>query len=151
MPPGKRLNPYGLGTEVRLAGGWKVKVNSAIINADAQVEAVMYQGKPANPTPPAGHQYTLVNATATYVGSGSSDLADFAVHLETEGAHNLPYTLGCSPPPLDLESIGIVSSGQGGTGNLCYEIASNDAGTLLLTGDSDATAVGGSRVWFAPR
>jgi Divergent InlB B-repeat domain len=151
VPPGARLNPYSLGSEVTLARGWKVRINSAIIDANSQVEAVMYQGQPANPTPRAGYQYTLVNATVTYVGSGTGDIADFAVHLETEGAHNTRYDIGCSPPSPDIESFGTASSGQGATANLCYGIASKDAGTLLLTGDYGAAAVGGAQVWFALR
>ena len=34
-------NPYPLGTAATLQGGWQLKVNSALINADSEVEAVI--------------------------------------------------------------------------------------------------------------
>src|SRR5947207_2360511 len=64
VPPGDRLNPYPLGTAAPLTGGWQLKVNSAVLNADAEVEAVTDQyGNPVNSPPPAGAQYTLVNVS----------------------------------------------------------------------------------------
>jgi hypothetical protein len=154
VPPGDRLNPYPLGTAATLQGGWSLKVNSATINADTLVEAVIDPdtGEPANPPPPAGAQYTLVNVSMTYVGGGSSYLDEYLYDsVYAEGAGNAFYTLGgCEPPSPDLTSVGPVYSGQTETGNLCYEIASNDAGTLLLTaegmaGDAEIP------VWFSLR
>jgi len=154
VPLGDRLNPYPLGTAATLTGGWQLKVNSALINADAEVEAVIDpdSGLPANPPPPAGAQYTLVNVSMTYLGGGSSYLDDFlAFGVEAEGAGSAGYDVyGCEPPPVDLSSVGEVFSGKTVTGNLCFEIASNDAPSLLLTregiaGDAEL------RVWFALR
>jgi hypothetical protein len=130
VPPGDRLNPYPLGTTAKLTGSWEMKVNSAMLNADAAVEAVNNQ-----PPPPAGAQYTLVNVSMTYVGGGSSSLPGYLQSgAWTAGAGNAGYNVyGCQPPPLDLNSdFTPVFSGQTVTGNLCFEIASNDAGTLLL-------------------
>jgi hypothetical protein len=47
----------------------------------------------------------------------------------------------CHPPPPDLGEPGYIDLGQTVTGNICYEIASDDASTLLLSG---LVAVGGS-------
>jgi len=152
VPPGDRLNPYPLGTSVLVAEGWRLKVNSAIINADTQVEAVTDQyGDHLNPPPPAGAQYTLVNATMTYVGGGSSGVAAYVLgYAVIKGAGNAGYAPDwqCTPPSPDLGAVGDIYSGQSATGNLCYEIASNDASTLLLSalgtnGQADQT------VWFA--
>jgi hypothetical protein len=57
-----------------------------------------------------------------------------------------------SPPP-DLASFGQVSPGHDETGNLCYQIASKDAATLLLGASSFASSFGGApqTVWFALR
>jgi hypothetical protein len=155
VPPGDRLNPYPLGTAAPLTGNWRLKVNSATIDADTQVEAVIDPGtgEPANPRPPAGAQYTLVNVSMTYVGGGSSSVSDYIEFgLHTEGQGNAEYdTFGCEPPPLDLSSYFTpVFSGQTVTGNLCFEIASNDAASLLLTGEGMA---GDAElpVWFALR
>jgi hypothetical protein len=54
VPPGNHLNPYPLGTAVTTSGGWRVKVNSATIDATAEVEAVHNQ-----PPPPAGFHTPL--------------------------------------------------------------------------------------------
>jgi hypothetical protein len=148
VPPGDRLNPYPLGTPVQLVQGWKVKVNSAIINADAQVEAVN-----GNVPPPAGAQYSLVNLSMTYTNGGSGDLGFFAQgYLGTEGAGNAGYAADgqCETPAPDLGVVGQVFSGQTETGNLCFLIASNDAATLLLNGPA---VVGNVQlpVWFALR
>jgi hypothetical protein len=148
LPPGDRLNPYPLGTPVQLAQGWSVKVNSAIINANAQVEAVN-----GNVPPPAGKQYSLVNLSMTYTDSGSGDLGLFAKsYLVTEGAGHVSYAADyqCTTPAPDLGVVGQVLSGQTETGNLCFVVASNDASTLRLNGPPtpDEMQV---PVWFALR
>lgn len=152
VPPGDRVDPYPLGTAGTLQGGWQLKVNSALINADTQVEAVIdpHSGLPANPPPPAGAQYTLVNVSMTYQGGGSSSLPGYLQFgAQTVGAGNAGYdAYGCQPPPLDLNSdFTPVFSGQTVTGNLCFEIASNDAASLLLQGRGTS----GLPVWFALR
>lgn len=149
VAPGDRLNPYPLGTAATLQGGWQLKVNSALINADSEVEAVIDpdSGLPANPAPPAGGQYTLVNVSMTYQGGGSYSLPGYLLGVQAEGAGNAGYNVdGCQPPPLDLDSdFTPVFSGQTVTGNLCFEIASNDAASLLLQGRGTA----GLPAWFA--
>jgi hypothetical protein len=137
VPPGDRLNPYPLGTSVKLDGGWRLTVNSAIIDANPQVEAVTDQhGHPLNPPPPAGAQYALVNVSLTFVAGGSSGVSAYVDYwLGAEGARKAQYQLACTPPPLDLSAVlDPVDSGQTVTGNLCFEIASGDASTLKLFG-----------------
>lgn len=41
VPPGNWLNPFPLGKAVRLDGGFRVKVNSATIDATSEVEAIV--------------------------------------------------------------------------------------------------------------
>ena len=133
VPPGDRLNPYPLGTAAPLTGGWQLKINSALIDADAEVEAVDNQ-----PPPPAGAQYTLVNVSMTYQGGGSHSIPVglALIGVQLVGAGNAGYSFdGCLPPPLDLGSdFTPVFSGQTVTGNLCFEIASKHAASLLLQG-----------------
>ena len=66
--------------------------------------------------------------------------------MQAVGAGNAGYNVGgCQPPPLDLNSdFTPVSSGQTVTGNLCFEIASNDAASLHLQG----RGVDGGPSWF---
>lgn len=154
VPPGDRLNPYRLGRSVVLAGGWRLKVDSAILDADAQVEAVTDQdGMPVNPPPPAGAQYTLVNVSMRYVGRRWGVVSSYSHTLAT-GSRDASYALdsACRPPSLDLASgYEEVRSGHTATGTLCYEIASSDAGTLLLGGESSTNEGFGPSVWFALR
>ena len=155
LSPGYRQNPYPLGAVGTLQDGWDLKVNSALINADAEVEAVTdpASGSPANPPPPAGAQYTLVNVSMTYQGDyqgdASSSLPGVLFGVLAEGAGNAGYDVdGCQPPPLDLDSdFTPVPSGQTVTGNLCFQIASRDAASLLLQG----RGMDGLPAWFALR
>lgn len=144
VPPGNRLNPYPLGTAVVTSDGWTVKVNSATLDADSQVEAVNNQ-----PPPPAGEQYTLVDLTMTApMGGGPFDLHDF-LFFEQQMQANFQYAPDtCEPPPPDLGTVGLVTSGASVTGNLCYEIATKDAATLMLTGFAP-TGTSPRPVWFA--
>ena len=160
VPPGDRLNPYPLGTAVTLTGTndgrLRVNVDSAIMNATAQVETVFDSvlGKHPNPPPPAGRQYTLLTLTMTNVGPGPTTVRSFLTfpgQMWTE-AHG--YTIyppdSCEPPQPDLGSGDPVSPGQSTTGNLCYEIRSDDAGTLLLSGQARKGHTE-KTVWFALR
>lgn len=151
LPPGDRLNPYPLGAAASLrGGGWQMKVNSATLEATAAVDAVVVNGQPANSPPPPGAQYALVNVSMTYVGSGSSSLENYVFGwIRAEGHKNAPYPNYCIPPGTDLGSVDQVLSGQTVTGNLCFEIASHDAASLLLNGGDDEMT--GVPVWFALR
>jgi hypothetical protein len=148
VPPGNRSNPYPLGSAVRMDGGWQLTVNSAIIDADPQVEAVT-----GNPPPPAGMQYALVNVSLTYVATGFSNVSSYVDYwLGAEGAGNARYPLACTPPPLDLSAVLEPSyTGQTVTGNLCFEIASSDASTLLLFGTVTTPIDYYKTVYFALR
>lgn len=159
VPPGNWLNPYRLGTAATLAGGWRVKVNSATIDATSEVEAVVdpETGDHANPAPPAGAQYTLVNVSLTYEGSGGypSDVDSFLNALSQLGAEGEVSGLYppdfCEPPQPDADSGGQLVTGQTVTGNLCYEIASGDASTLRLMGVASGPGSPQYLVWFALR
>jgi List-Bact-rpt repeat protein len=146
VPPGNHLNPYPMGTAVTTSGGWTVRVNSATLNADSQIEAVNSQ-----PPPPPGDQYTLVNLTMTSpVGGGPFDLGDFLFNQQQMQASAKYAPDSCEPPQPDLGTVRQVSSGTTMTGNLCYEIATNDAATLRLTGYVE-TGTNDRQVWFALR
>lgn len=151
VPPGDRLNPIPLGTAVALFGGLRLRVNSATLDANDQAEAVTDgSGKPWNGPPPAGAQYALVNVSLQYVarGAGPIYLEGFVGNLQGEGSSNAAYAPSCTPPPIDLRSIGQFFYGEAVAGNLCYEIASSDANSLLLGGPA---LHGGRTVWFALR
>ena len=156
VPPGNWLNPYPFGTPVTLEGGWRVKVNSAKIDATAEIEAVVDSGtgEHPNPVPRAGYQYTLVNVSMKAVQPMPVDVADFLTQLSQLGAAGKVSGLyaadTCQPPEPDLGSAGQVTEGQTVRGNLCYLIPSADASTLRLDGVMTLPAgYGEPFVWFA--
>ena len=98
VPPGARANPYPLGTTVRLDGAWRLTVNAAALDADAQVDGL-------NPPPPAGSQYALVNVSLTYVGPGTrTSRATSKTGSEPSGP-GTSATSSAAPPPLDLSAV----------------------------------------------
>jgi hypothetical protein len=159
VPPGNWLNPYALGKAAMLEGGWSVKVNSATIDATSEVEAVVDPdtGDHANDAPPAGAQYTLVNVSLTFVGSGGfpADVDSFLYGLSQLGAQGEVSGLYppdfCEPPQPDADSGGQFVKGQTVTGNLCYEIAADDASSLRLLGVASSPSSPQYLVWFALR
>lgn len=133
VPPGTRLNPYPLGTAVGIAPGWKMTVNSAIINADAQVEAVTDpSGNHPNDGPAPGAQYVLVNLTMKNLSVAGSPPLGYVQGLDSSLYSPDSF---CTPPSPDLASAGKIEPGQTVTGNVCYVIESHDAGTLMLKGE----------------
>jgi hypothetical protein len=158
VPPGVRSNPYPLHAAVTLVGGWRVRINSDTIKADEQVEAVRDEsGLVVNAPPPAGAQYALVNVSVTYVGAGANGFEDYLFGaIKAEGVGKVLYEPTCTPPQ-PVGSIDPLLSGRTDSGNLCYEIASVDATSLLLTGFAAATGARTAHypftrpVWFALR
>ncbi len=128
--------------------GWRMTVNSATINANAQVEAVN-----GNVPPPAGHQYTLVNLSLTLLNGGPIQLQDFTVgRLLAETRKHAYLTGECTAPSLDLTNAGTINSGQTETGNLCFVIFTTDASKLMLTANDEVTTAYGVAAetrWFA--
>ena len=156
--PGSYLNPFPVGTTVGVElfpPDLDMTVNSATINATAEVEAVTdpNTGQPVNGPPPAGDQYTLVNLTLTSKESFPISIPDFLSSVWAEGVNSVPYKPdACVPPPLDFGSIGTVDPGQSVTGYLCFTIASTDAATLLLqTLAVENPKIGALPVWLALR
>ena len=148
---GAETNPIPLGTAAAINGGWRLTVTGVTLDADAQVLAVVdpYFGGPANNPLPPGAQYSLVTISATYAWGGSSDLGD----LQGVGSQGATYSPdGCEPPAPTLDSVeSNVFSGQTITANLCFKIAANDAGVLMLTADAPVQNYIESQVWFALR
>lgn len=154
-PPGSLASPYALGTAHTMYGDWRVKVNSATINATKSVEAA------GNPPPLPGAQYTLVNLSLTpTIGSGPSNVDDFLYGNLDGGFQQLGAAVdlsgayppdSCQPPQPDLGAMTQVPSGQTVTGDLCYEIPSADASTLALLGWVNSNPRGFGPIWLALR
>jgi hypothetical protein len=142
-PGSTSANPIPLGQAVTFKDGWVVKVVSATLDATAQIIAI-----PGNSPPPPGAQYAMVNFSATYTGGGSSAFDEYGSRFEAIGVHNYSYSPCYErlPPPV-LDPYDPVYSGQTVGGNVCYQIASNDAASLQLR----SYVSGGGYVWFGLR
>jgi hypothetical protein len=156
VPPGARLNPIPLAQLADVGNGWRVEIASTVADAtQAILAATDPYGQHRNSPPPAGAQDFLVSLTLTYTGGGKGNLYSLVDMLHAVGSHNAPYDMGDDPcgvflpaPDLGNQGAGDVFSGRTVTGNVCFQIASNDADSLLL--DVGDPLVGNNH-WFAPR
>jgi hypothetical protein len=142
-------HPYPLGTPVTWDHphnvSWRMTVNSATLNANAQVEAVN-----GNVPPPAGQQYTLVNLTVTHLNGAPAPINYLLGGLLAGGTRKgwaVPDQ-SCTPPSHDLGNAGTLNSGQTETGNLCFLNFTSQASKLMLTA-LDERGVPARNFWFA--
>jgi hypothetical protein len=162
--PGSRSDPIRVGRTAAIGGGWKMHVIGVTRNANRLVVAAKDKyGDRLNQAPPRGAQDFLVRLSLTYAGGGKDDvslLRDFGIHAE--GAHHASYDMtndscGNTVPKPSLESASQVFSGQTIRGNVCFQIAKNDAHSLMLyTGNTKANELlvnltNLKTVWFALR
>ncbi len=147
---GTRSDPVPLGKPFAIGAGWQLTVVSAIPD-DTQTPLA---GN--NTAPPAGAQDFLASVKATYTGGGSASVGD--VNLDAIGVDNYTYdaaaySCGIILPSPALERSQPLFSGQSVTGNVCWQVASNDAASLKL--DAHTSRVVGSgftqSTWFALR
>jgi len=156
IAPGEQANPIPLRHSWDVREGWALTVNSVALNADAQVVASNPSGATLAQVP-AGAQDVLISILAGYKGGGSGGVELGLVgFIETVGAHKTIYDTNTNPCPGSFwpsPMLGAtkdeqqVFSGQSVTGNICYEIAANDASTLQMfvyDGENDS-----QKVWFA--
>lgn len=162
--PYKRASPVPLHRVAAIGGGWRMRVISVDRNANREVAAVPDYGG-LNDAPAHGAQDFRVTLSLTYSGGGKGNanlLLDFGLHAM--GVHNAAYGLigdscGLALPKPSLEHVGNVYSGSTVRGHVCFQIAKNDARTLMLfTGNvKDQNGLelvhldGLRRVWFALR
>ena len=128
-PVGKgvtRGNPIRLGHAALIGQGWRLRINSFTPNVQL------------SPPPSAGAEYVAANMTLTNTARGRNALNYSLGYLDVIGSHNVAYRPGDCPgdaPPPALDSVvpsGLLNSGQSATGNVCWQIATNDASTLEL-------------------
>jgi hypothetical protein len=177
-----RSNPVPLRHAANIGAGWKMRVLAVTRNANRRVAAASKAANghtvgpsgrtcaadvPCSPPPPSGAQDFMVLISLKYVGRGKADAGDFVNYaLHAMGAHNATYVLASDScgdvwPNPSLQYAGVVYSGGRVRGHVCFQIAKNDARTLMLyTGrptdaPADAFVIGVpenmKRVWFALR
>ena len=139
---GTRSKPIPLHEAARIGGGWRLRVLSVTRNANGLVSE----------KPPAGAQAFIARVALTYKGGGK-DSAGALVRSEINamGAHRASYDYGSDSCVAysGLNETGDVYSGRTVRGNMCFQIAANDARSLMLyTGGRFANT---KRVWFVLR
>jgi hypothetical protein len=146
-----RSDPVPIGTALAISTadaptGWKLQVNSATPDATDQILAVSEFNAP----PALGDQFFMVSITATWTGAGSADSSEIWGLLNAVGASNVAYPPGgedfCGqlPDPDFVEvASGPVFTGGFVTGNICWSVSSDDAGSLEMYADR------GTPAWFA--
>jgi hypothetical protein len=162
---GTRLRPIPVGTAFTVpepVEPWRVRVTHVYLNADkvvthlpAPITLYLPGGvhRYENSPPARGSQYVLVALTLKYLGPSPTDPRDLTDYLYVIGKHEVPYLNTHCKAPNDLGDERWVHPGQSTSGDLCYEVASNDASTLRMY--SDASLYNGmprtKSVWFALR
>ena len=152
LAPGARANPIPLNTAWKLPGKWTLKIDSSTPNMQLKHR----DGTPKIPS--AGAEFFMIYIEETYTGRGSSDTLNYGPGFDAIGRHNVVYvhdrSNACGPgsgplPEPDLQPYNRdhrIDSGQTVAGNICFEIATDDASSLLLY----ARALLHTRaVWFA--
>ncbi len=99
-----------------------------------------------NDPPAAGNQFAIVRVRATYTGS-SSDNFDGSFRLRAVGASNVTFTTFGNRCGVIPDKISDATLFPGGTveGNICFEIPTSNAGSLMVY-DNASTS---SWRWFA--
>jgi hypothetical protein len=138
MPGLTSALPVPVGHTATIArGAWRLKVVS--VTPDAKLDV----------PPSEGAQDVVARVKLTYIGGGKGTMVGLLNNLLLAGAHKSTYAQACpgaTVPPPELTYVDVFS-GVSVTGNVCWQIARNDAASVeLFVGPnmSDAT-------WFALR
>lgn len=127
-------NPIPLGTEVEVAAGWNLKVNSAELDANATVAAVNQFF-----TPDPGNQYVIVNVTVTNKSDQPGEpmfnmklslLPPSGVGIDEEFVTGVPG---------ELDTSAQMQPGATATGSLVFQVPSAEVGGTVLLGQSQFT------------
>jgi hypothetical protein len=126
---GTRSNPYPVGTDIDLADGWKMQVNSSTPDATAAVLAENMFNDP----PVAGDQFFIANVTATYTGPDSKSF-DGSFRLRAVGPSAVAYSTfedACGVIPDEIPDSQVFTGGAI-SGNICWQIKSADIALVMF-------------------
>ena len=133
-PVGSLENPVPLGQAAQIGDGWTVTVTQVVPDATQQVLAANQFNDP----PPAGYQDFMMAVTATYNGTGSSNL-DSGFTFRSVGASKVAYTTFDQPtcgvlpePDIDLNDPQVFSGGTISGNAACWVVKNSDASSLVM-------------------
>lgn len=136
LAPGSfREQPLPIGVSARIAEGWEAKVLSATPNATS----VVLRENRFNSPPEPGHQFYMVRISLTYVADGPVEPGPKpywrAGQFKLVGNANVAYSRGlansCGVVPDALPTTEVFPGGTI-TGNICWEVPSAEADSLVL-------------------
>jgi hypothetical protein len=102
------------------------------------------------PPPAEGNQYFLVRIGVTYIGEASNN-PNLQLDFKAVGASNLGYTMvgqSCGEFPEHPFYVGDLASGQSAEFNVCWQVASSDADSLVMYVGA-TWAIGTDPLWFS--
>jgi hypothetical protein len=112
-----QAHPIPLGTTASIGSGFRVRVNSALV--DPQL----------SPPAPAGEEYVAANVTVTYTGPSEGDVGGIvwtASGYTVTAAGDPPYA---APQPA-LDYLQPLLPGQSTTGYICWRVVANQVSGL---------------------
>jgi hypothetical protein len=130
-PSSTQANPIPLGTDVEVAAGWNLKVNSAELDANATIAAVnqFY-------TPDPGNQFVLVNVTITNASDQPGEpFINLKVSLLPPSgvASDREFLIGL---PNEIDTMAQMQPGASVTGVVPFQVPSAEIGGTVLLGQS---------------
>jgi len=145
---GTRARPFSMhvASPVRGATGWRVRVDSVALDANAAIAAE----SPLNKPPKAGHQYVLVDMTITFAGARATKTTDGLVFYAV-GRSNTLYDFqldACGLAPRLLDDLKPLRRGRSVSGALCVDVKKADVATLLFVVEPAQLLPGKARTFF---
>lgn len=130
QPGSTREDPIPLG-DIAATGDWRVRVAGTNPNGAADVLAENEFNEPPAP----GSQFYIARIEATFTGHRSASF-DAGYRLHAVGASAVGYQSGCGVIPDHFPNT---EAFAGGTlaGNVCWEVRSTDASSLVMYDDGD--------------
>jgi len=124
-------NPIPLGTDVEVAAGWNLKVNSAELNANATVAAANQFNKPEP-----GKQFVLVNVTITNRSDQpSAPFTNLKVSLLPPSGVAADSAFAAAIPG-EIDTTAQMQPGASITGVIPFQVPTADVTATVLLGQS---------------
>jgi len=128
---GSRSHPYPMHRIVKLpgSGGWYLRVNGVVRNANAAIHAA----NEFNDPPARGRQFFMIGVTYINRSKKSDEIFSLG-SLAAVGRSNVAYDYSddCGVLPHELEEMKSVFPGGRLTGNICFAVRKKDVASLEL-------------------
>ena len=146
---GSRGNPVSFGTTVEVRNSDTDHWEITVLGVDPIADSEVARQNLFNDPPEEGNRFFLVRARVKYLGPNSARWRDS--RFEATGASGVVYGVSqsCGVIPFDFEFLPELFTGGTAEGNVCWEIASTDAASLVMFLEPDSFFGGGPRNWFS--